>query len=269
MVTELKKLLYILALIGLCSCEVIHEDDRYIRLPDPETERVHVLLEFTGFRCVNCPTAAQTAEELHSIYGDKLITIALHPASNPFTQGVYDYTCPAADSVYRFMEGNATTPFPKGNIDWQITEGSYFTDPATWGAQLSHLSSDTTLGPALSMTCEPNASKNAVTFTVNYSLTEEAKLAVWLVEDSVLGVQAMSDGSVNMAYYHRHMLRNAAFDQPLGIPVDGQNTIMYEIFVPEGCDINRCSLVAILLDKNYSFLNAYEKKILIPNSSSD
>ena len=255
--------------VVLVGCEVIKEDDRYIRLPDPETERVHLLLEYTGFRCVNCPTAAQTAEELHTIYDDKLITVALHPASNHFTQGVYDYTCPAADSVYRFMGGTATTPFPTGNIDWQVTDDSYFTDRATWAAQLSHLSSDTTLGPTLSMTCEGNTQKDAVGFTVNYSLTQEAQLAVWLVEDSVLGVQAMPDGTVNMEYYHRHMLRNAAFEQALGIRVSGQNKVTNQIAVPDGCDIHHCSLVAILLDTNYTFLNAYEKKVLISDSSDD
>lgn len=261
--------MYIVLAVVLAGCEVIKEEDRYIRLPDPETERVHLLLEYTGFRCVNCPTAAQTADKLHTIYGDKLITVALHPASNHWTQGVYDYTCPAADSVYRFMGGVVTTPFPTGNIDWQVTDGSYFTDPATWAAQLSHLSADTTLAPALNMTCEANEQKDAIAFTVHFNLTQEAKLAVWLVEDSVLGVQAMPDGSVNMEYYHRHILRHAAFEQPLGIPVSGQNAINNEIKVPEGCTINKCSLVAILLDTNYSFLNAYEKKVLISDSSSD
>ena len=35
-----------------------------------------------------------------------------------------------------------------------------------------------------------------------------AKRSYWLVEDSVLGVQAMPDGSINTQYYHRHMLRD-------------------------------------------------------------
>ena len=118
----MKRLLYILLALTLCACEVINEADRLIPVPLPIANgRKHVLLEFTGFRCVNCPEAAEKAASLQALYGENLIVIALHPASNPFTQGAaeYDYTCPEADSIYRFMGGTETTPFPTGNIDMQ------------------------------------------------------------------------------------------------------------------------------------------------------
>ena len=169
----------------LCGCEVIKEEDRLIPVEQEESgSRTHVLLEFTGFRCVNCPKAAETAQTLHELYGERLIVVALHPASNPFTQGKYDYTCPAADSIYQYMGGTASTPFPTGNIDMTATDGSYFCDPEEWPTALSRAMADTIV-PSLA----------------------EAKKSYWLVEDSVLGAQAMPDGSVNMEYYHRHVLR--------------------------------------------------------------
>ena len=43
----------------LCACEVIDEAERLIPVEtEPQGNRTHVLIEYTGFRCVNCPTAA-------------------------------------------------------------------------------------------------------------------------------------------------------------------------------------------------------------------
>lgn len=208
----------------LCGCEVIDEKDRLLPVPMPTMSdgRAHVLVEFTGFRCVNCPSAAQTAQALKDIYDERLVVVALHPESNPFTQGTYDYTCPEADEVYRFMGGTATTPFPTGNIDMQATENGYFIDPVEWTAQLRTVMADTLWDP------------NSL-YDISY----------WLVEDSVLGAQAMPDGTVNMHYYHRHVLRAisaAPFER-----------------VPEKCDPAHCSVVTVYSDTNDKhILHAYE-----------
>ena len=214
-------------MLAMVGCEVIKEDDRLIEVPTPSgTGRTHVLIEFTGFRCVNCPTAANIAHELKQVYGEQLIVVAMHPASNPFTQGLYDYTCPAADSIYRLMGGTASTPFPTGNIDMALTDDRYFCDPATWTGSLARVMAD----------------------TASASLTTDYRTSYWLVEDSVLGVQAMPDGSVNTSYYHRHVLR-AASDRP-------------EISSPEGCDPAHCTMVRLMIDKNDNHIvDAYETKL--------
>ena len=92
-----KHIAFILSVLLFTACEVISENERLIPAPVPvdSTERTHVLIEFTGFRCVNCPKASAAAEALKQTYGERLIVVAMHPASNPFTQGAaqYDYTC--------------------------------------------------------------------------------------------------------------------------------------------------------------------------------
>ena len=123
---------YLLALSLLFTgCELIPEQEQLIPVPAPVgSTRRHVLLDFTGFRCVNCPAAASTAASLQTLYGDQLILVSLHPASNPFTQGLYDYTCPASDSVYLFLGGTPSTYFPIGNIDLRLTPEGYLSDPS-------------------------------------------------------------------------------------------------------------------------------------------
>lgn len=219
----MKRLLYIFFTLALCACEIIPEEERLIPVSLPSGgERRHVLLEFTGFRCVNCPTAAETALNLQSLYGNRLLVVALHPASNPFTQGLYDYTCPAADSIYRLMGGTATTPFPAGNIDMMPFGDNWFIDPMDWPARVNAAMADTLWNPYAG-------------YETSY----------WLIEDSILGAQAMPDGSVDTHYYHRHVLR-AVSAEPL-------------TRLPEQCDPAHCSVLTIYTDPiDNHILQAYE-----------
>ncbi len=267
----MKHLLSILSLAFLlAACEVIDPADRLLPVDAvPQSSRRHVLLEFTGFRCVNCPSAEATAVELQSLYADRLIVIALHPASNPFTKGVYDYTCPAADSVYRFVGGTASTPFPTGCINLAPdAEGHYFRDHELWGAALL-LAMQDTLCPSLSLTATLDTLTRRVDARISYSARDDMRVALWLVEDSVVGPQAMPDGSVLMDYTHRHVLRTAAFDTPFGIAATGDATVT-SLLLPEGCNAAHCSVVALLLNAtNYQILNAYETKLSTAGSMPD
>ena len=214
-------LLLALVLIIQSGCEVIDEHNQLIPVTIPDTSaHRHVLLEFTGFRCVNCPAAAETATNLQRIYGDNLIVIALHPASNPYTQGLYDYTCPEADSIYQLLGGAPTTPFPTGSIDMRRFDDSYFVSPADWATKLNTI--------------------HLTPYTIHQT-------SYWLVEDSVLGVQAMPDGSVNTAYYHRHVLR-AISAQPF-------------TQLPTQCNPAHCTMVTVYSDQDKQIIDAYETTI--------
>ena len=220
----MKNYIYIvLAALCLAGCELIPDEERYKPVDSRTGTRCHVLLEFTGFRCVNCPTASELAQNLQQTYEGKLYVVALHPASNPFTQGKYDYTCPAADSIYQWMGGDASTPFPAGNIDMKPYNGEWFANTNQWPTMVYEAMQETEI---------PNP--------------DQLKTSYWLVEDSVLGVQAMPDGSVNDHYYHRHVLRGV-WDEEAAI------------VVPEGCRREYLSVLKLYLDtKDKHIVQAYE-----------
>lgn len=220
----MKNYIYIvLAALCLAGCELIPDEERYKPVDSRTGTRCHVLLEFTGFRCVNCPAASELAQNLQQTYEGKLYVVALHPASNPFTQGKYDYTCPAADSIYQWMGGDASTPFPAGNIDMMPYEGEWFANTNQWPTMVYEAMQETEI---------PNP--------------DQLKTSYWLVEDSVLGVQAMPDGSVNDHYYHRHVLRGV-WDEEAAI------------VVPEGCRREYLSVLKLYLDtKDKHIVQAYE-----------
>jgi hypothetical protein len=262
-----KRIVYILAAVLLCGCEVIREEDRLIPVaPSGNASRTHVLIEYTGFLCVNCPNAAETAQTLIDTYGEEqLIVVAMHPATNHFTQtkkAEYDYTCSEADSCYLFMGGTVSTPFPTGNIDAVKTENGYFIDPKDWAAQLQTMNSADT-PPYLEIEAAATDTTTRVVELTMQTYAEsplECRMALWLVEDSVPGAQMMPNGKTNTQYYHRHMLRSTAGGSPWGkeMNVEPVLTSHYaEMTVPEKCDIAKCAVVAVLMDKkDYHILQA-------------
>lgn len=224
---SIKNILFV-ALLLLTGCEVIPENEQLIPVePDLSGSRTHVLLEFTGFRCVNCPTAAEIAQDLEAMYDGLLYVVSLHPASNPFTQGKYDYTCPAADSIYQWIGGEATTPFPAGNIDMQPFEGEWFADMSSWATMVYEAMKDS-IAPSL----------------------DKAIKSYWLIEDSVLGVQAMPDGTVNDHYYHRHVLRDVNADKNL-------------LEIKDSYTKQQLYVLTLYMDPNdRHIINAYETKLM-------
>lgn len=224
-------------LMALTGCEVIGENERLIEVPVvADSERRIVLVEFTGFRCVNCPKAAEEAETLKELYGDMLITVSMHPASNPFTQGAYDYTCEAADVYYQYMGGTATTPFPKGNVNFRDDGKGYLHDYPEWPTLVAEE-------------------------TAREIESAAVRRLTWIVEDSVPGVQAMPDGSVDMHYYHRHVLRGTVGDvwgEPSSTLPD---TVPAGLVLPDGCNPTHCSIVYVLIDEDYCVVDAKELRI--------
>lgn len=252
----------ILLLVALLAgCEVIDENNRLIpvSIPVDQTGRGHVLIEFTGFRCVNCPNAADVAEQLHQTYGEQLIVVAMHPASNPFTQGAYDYTCAAADAYYTYMGGSATTPFPTGNIDMLRQADTWLHDYPEWPTLLAPRMKETTNVHLTAQVAWQESTRELTVITTTYAdLQEEGYLITWLVEDSIEGVQAMPNGDVNMRYYHRHVLRAA-----IGDPWGEQTTFGLQpatqtahFVLPEAYRREHCSVVVVATDNRHEIRNA-------------
>ena len=137
---------------------------------------------------------------------------------------------PAADSVYKYLGGTASTPFPAGNLNIRSYEGEKFVNMSEWATMVYNAMQDTVV-PTL----------------------DNAQVSYWLVEDSILGVQAMPDGSVNTAYYHRHVLRDIQADKT-------------NITVPEASNPAQLYMITVYTNPNDKhIIQAYEEKYIIGN----
>ena len=267
----------LLLVIGslLTACEVIPSGEReeVIFTPtDPSTlKRTSLLIEYSGWQCVNCPTAAEVAHQLKDLYGENLVVVVMHPESNPNTRHnnkpALNYTCPEADSIYQMMGGTNTTPFPTGNVNIvkDATKG-YFCDYDQWGTLVSQAYANP---KPVQLKAEASPiDTNVIVVTVDITNFDtqaiEATLQVWLTEDSVIGNQKKPEGT-DKNYAHNHLMR--ASISPLWgdiVPIDAQMTqqVVYEYTLPEKVVKENCNIVS-LVSVNGEVVQAKETRIII------
>ena len=269
------KHIYMVLAVGLLAsaCEVIPAGEReeVIFTPtDPSAVmRTSLLIEYSGWQCVNCPTAAEEAHRLQELYGENLVVVVMHPESNPNTRHnnkpALNYTCPEADSIYIMMGGTNTTPFPTGNINMvkEPTKG-YFTDYDKWGTLVSQAYS--TPKPVLlsteAYTIDTNVIFVAADITNLDTKAMEATLQVWLTEDSVMGSQKKPEGT-DKNYAHNHLMR-ASISPIWGevLPIEAHMTqqMVYEYTLPENVVKENCNVVAVV-SVNGEVVQAAEARI--------
>ena len=260
----------------LTSCEVIPngEQEKVIFTPtDPSAvKRTSLLIEYSGWQCVNCPTAAEEAHRLKEQYGENLVVVVMHPESNPNTRHnnkpALNYTCPEADSVYLMMGGTNTTPFPTGNIN-MVKDASkgYFQDFAQWATQVSQ-AYENPKPVLLSQEVRGYADSRDIWMAVDITNLDtkaiEATLQIWLTEDSVMGSQKKPEGT-DKNYAHNHLMR--ASISPLWgdiVPIEAHVTqqVVYEYTLPDKVVKENCNIVAIV-SVNGEVIQAKETRITI------
>ena len=264
-----------LLLLGslLAACEVIGPSDRdkVIFTPtDPSAvKRTSLLIEYSGWQCVNCPTAAEEAHRLKELYGEELVVVVMHPESNPNTRHnnkpALNYTCPEADSIYIMMGGTNTTPFPTGNVNMVKDETKgYFNDYDKWATLVSQAYANPK--PVLLSQEIDKIDTNMVFIAVDItnldSVAIDATLQVWLTEDGVIGSQKKPEGT-DKEYAHNHLLR-ASISPIWGekLPIDAHMTqqVVYEYTLPENVKKENCNIVSVV-SVNGEVVQAKETKV--------
>ena len=260
----------------LVACEVIPAGEREEVIFTPTApdavKRSSLLIEYSGWQCVNCPTAAEEAHRLKELYGEDLVVVVMHPESNPNTRHnnkpALNYTCPEADSIYIMMGGTNTTPFPTGNVNMvQDVSKGYFQDFDKWGTLVSQAYASPK--PIL-LSQEVRGSADSRDIWMAMDITNldtkaiEATLQVWLTEDSVMGSQKKPEGT-DKNYAHNHLLR--ASISPLWgevLPIDAHMTeqVVYEYTLPDKVVKENCNIVAIV-SVNGEVVQAKETRITI------
>lgn len=234
--------------------------------------RTSLLIEYSGWMCVNCPTAAEEAHHLKEQYGENLVVVVMHPESNPNTRHnnkpAINYTCPEADSIYIMMGGTSTTAFPTGNINLLKNDNkSYFTEYRNWGKYISQAYS--TPKPVLigqEVKGETESKNIEITIDITNADSEllEATLQVWLTEDSVIGSQKKPSGT-DKNYAHNHLMR-ASITPIWGnvVPIEAHMTqqVVYEYILPEKVVKENCNIVS-LVTINGEVVQAKETRIII------
>jgi hypothetical protein len=244
----MRKYFYLLAMISLlAACDHIAEGDELIYVKPEAAQRVVLLEDFTGQRCVNCPKGSEVIEQLQEAYGDLVVAVGIHGGPLGFRGNANnvglgtDY----GDEYYDYWEleyqpvGLINRHGAVNYTDWAKTVKEELTKTAAIGLTASATQQD----GVISIVVEATGKEGTVS----------GKLQVWVLEDAITALQLMPDGSSNRDYIHNHVLRtvvNGTWGEDFAINEGESKSQTYSQSVDQMWNPANLSIVAFVYNDN-------------------
>lgn len=252
--------------MAAASCSNIDEGDRLIYVKPAEVGRAILIEDFTGQRCINCPTGTEIINGIVDTYGeDNVIAVGIHSgplgfAGNSKTVGLMTDT--GNEYYTRWDKENKmgqpwvifnrkTSPDSHYN-NWAAMVGTIISEKANLSVKIANAYD------AATRTLTTTVGADGVNGTVN------GKLQVWIVEDGVPALQMMPDGSANKEYIHNHVFRaavNGTWGEDVTVKEGETTTKQYSYKLPEAWNADNIAVVAFVY--NDSGVENVAKKHLV------
>jgi thiol-disulfide isomerase/thioredoxin len=185
-----------------------------------DTIRKVLLEDFTGHTCTNCPSAHKLTSDLHQLYGDQLIIVAIHagsfakPRNAPYEA---DYRTAEGNSIFNFFNVQST---PIGMVNRiKQTNGGFLVEKGAFATEVSKQLDSLPEEPDLYIHLDPtfnatDSTLNLATETTFLNSLPAGKynLCIMITEDDIISPQYNNDPSIGdvpeiLDYEHKHMLR--------------------------------------------------------------
>ena len=220
------------------------------------TNRNVLIEDFTGHKCVFCPAAADLAHALHEADPSRVYIASIHAGPDGIGdfQSVsppdypLDFTNPEGVEIgLYFGENDGGFPGnPRGTVN-RFNNGTIFQSPTQWTSMVNDQLSSNNL--KINIQSELNyyeETKGAFLHVeldpVDANVSGNLGITVYLLEDSLVGDQKMSDNSHNSNYIHRDIHRGNLNASAFGRPVSSEDLngdkyyINYSFVVPNQLD---------------------------------
>ncbi len=237
--------------MAAASCSNIDEGDRLIYVKPAEVGRAILIEDFTGQKCINCPTGTEIINSIVETYGEEnVIAVGIHSgplgfAGNSKTVGLMTDT--GNEYYTRWDKENKmgqpwvifnrkTSPDSHYN-NWAAMVGTIISEKANLSVKIANAYD------AATRTLTTTVGADGVNGTVN------GKLQVWIVEDGVKALQMMPDGSANKEYVHNHVFRaavNGTWGEDVTVKEGETTTKQYSYVLPEAWDADKIAVVAFV-----------------------
>ena len=247
-------------LIAMASCNKVNEP--YIKDIVVSGDRVVLLEDYTGVKCVNCPEAAVTAHELLERYPQNLVVLSVHAGflAAPFV-GEPDFRTEAGSTWYETFGFSAN---PIGTVNRTKVNNGYGYNSNAWGTKIVE---EINKIPEVQFSINPtyDESTRKLDFLVKGEFTQEITgdfyIFAGIMEDSIQSKQLTEQG-VNPQYWHRHVFRqpvNGIWGESLFVGVTEPSQLFQKSFsttIDSTYNADHCYVVSYVYD------NAQEKVIL-------
>lgn len=256
-------------IISFMACDKV-EEPFIEQVVKPDTNKKVLLEDFTGQRCVNCPSAHEIAHNLQDAYGEEnLIVVSIHagffanPSNEPFD---YDFRTSAGNEYESYFNVQS---YPSGMVDRVNTQGNYLIDKDGWATQVAAQFEET---PIVNIDIQPEVNGNQLTGKIDLffltKLSSQANIQILITEDSIISPQVIPGGEEEN-YVHMHVLRGAVNgDWGTALPASSYNeNDEVSIDIPvytfgEDWNPDHLSVVAYIYnDENRKVLQVDKKKL--------
>jgi hypothetical protein len=201
----------------LSSCDKLEPPYATVKTKYDTTGKPYVLLEdYTGIRCINCPTETKRAEDLVTYYIDRVILMGVHATELADTLAGSPYK-----PYLKTPEGNEWASYykvdyvPLGLVNRAKYNSKYALAPGVWSAAI-----DAQLAKPVVAVVKATASCNSATKQIQASvrvtfkkmISGSANVNLYITEDSIKGVQANNNSAVGPVptidpYYYNGVFR--------------------------------------------------------------
>lgn len=257
-----------LAAAAISACSNIDENNRYIDVKPADVSPTevyrHVLIEdFTGQRCVNCPNATDEIEKIKSEYGDSnIVAVGIHSGPLGFAGNakVVGLLTDTGNEYYKWWNIDMQ---PKGIVNRVGDVSDY---PMWMSLVYSEIHKTTPVTITLDNSYDEASGKATINASVFSSEDVAGKLQLWVVEDSIVTLQMMPDGSGNSNYVHNHVFRsavNGTWGEDISITGGSTFTKQYSLTLDESWKAANVSIVAFVCDSECKNVQQVTKKALI------
>lgn len=262
---KIKNILFVLVVcLTVSACQEIGPS-----ISIPKSDKIVVIEEFTGVRCVNCPQGSAEIDALLQTYPDNLIAISMHGGifSNPYPESDEDFRTADGNSLIPYLNAPNTGPagYPasvinrkwfNGQVDRAVFQGS-------WAGLIaseiqSQASARVTLARSYDETSRELKIQSEIYF--NEAIAGDVNFTALITQDSIVDVQLDQTGK-DPNYVHKHVLRDVITASHAGdligtdVQAEDLFNLNYSYTLPDGWDAKKCHVVVFVNRNNGSTLD--------------
>lgn len=233
--------------------------------PNTNTTRSVLIEDYTGHKCIFCPAAADLAHSLHEANPTRVFTASIHAGPNGIgdfqlvdpPNYPMDFTNPQGVEIGTYFGTNdgGFSGNPRGTIN-RFNNGFIFQNPNSWTSTLNTMLTQNNLRVNIQSHLNYYAQTKGAFLHVEVekidpTLTNELGIVAYIIEDSLIGDQKMSDNSHNENYIHRDIHRGNLNNQAFGRVLESSDLVGSKYYV------NYSFVVPNQLDGNYNASNMH------------
>ncbi len=227
-----------------------------------QTNRVVLVEEFTGIKCVNCPTGSEKLKQISEQNVGKVIVIGVHAGF--FAQNVNGFDLRSADgqSLEQFL--GPVQGYPAATINRKTFEGE--SQLPLGQSQWAGLISDEICQPPiaeLAINSTYNSSDSMASIIVDISkgqffneqLQHDLAVTILITESNIIGYQTIPSGT-DYNYVHKHVLRDILstdFKGDIiinkGNPITAKQVMINNYKIPADWNPHNCTVIAFVHNK--------------------